>query len=57
MVRIGIVDHNLNVIYESYVYVNPNNVVDWCTACKSVTYLERVFSHHPRLGPRYLGVG
>jgi hypothetical protein len=33
--RIGIVNHALEVVYESYVYVNPKNVVDWCTPCKS----------------------
>jgi hypothetical protein len=33
--RIGIVNHALEVVYESYVYVNPKNVVDWCTSCKS----------------------
>ena len=33
--RIGIVDHLLEVVYETYVYVNPANVTDWCTACKS----------------------
>ena len=33
--RIGIVNHLLEVVYETYVYVNPANVIDWCTACKS----------------------
>jgi hypothetical protein len=38
MNRVGIVDHAGEVVYKSYVYVNPVNVVDWCTPCMSPLY-------------------
>jgi len=45
--RIGIVNHALEVVYESYAYVNPKNVVDWCTSCKSLLLFQMRMRSQP----------